>query len=66
MKKQKGFTVIEILTIVIFLFIVPSWFKNAYNLTQCNFESPYKAEFFYGLGLFTPIFVVTAWIDIED
>ena len=66
MKKQRGFTVVELLIVITMLYGAVSWGKNAYNLTQCDFDPIGKAEFVYTLGIFTPTFLVTAWVSFED
>ena len=48
------------------LALILSWGVNLYKLTQCNFEPSYKAEVIRAIGVFTPISIVTAWMDIED
>lgn len=39
------------------------WCMSLYKLTQCDFEPSYKAEIIYGVGLVTPISVITGWMD---
>ena len=41
------------------------WGANLYRLVKCDFEPSYKAEVIYGIGIFTPTFIVTAWMDID-
>jgi len=38
---------------------------NAYKLTQCDFESPYKCEVVHGVGLVPPLWVVAVWFDTD-
>ena len=38
---------------------------NAYKLTQCDFESPYKCEVVHGVGLVPPLWVATVWFDTD-
>lgn len=63
---QKGFTIIEVMILVVVLFVGGAFIKNIANFCSCNFEAPYKAEVLYGAGIFTPTFLVTAFMDIED
>ena len=42
------------------------WVKDIIKFSNCDFESPYKAECVYGVGLFPPIGMITGWLDIED
>lgn len=64
MNKQKGFTVVELVYVILFFFSVISWVVNGYKFTQCDFEAPYKAEIIYGLGVATPLCLVTAWVNV--
>ena len=54
------------LYIAVMLSIPTLWCMNLYKLTQCNFEAPYKAEIIYGVGTFSPTFLVTGFVDIDD
>jgi hypothetical protein len=63
---QKGFTIIEVLILVIVLFVVGTYIGNAVRFVNCNFAEPYKAEVLYGMGFVVPTFPVTAFMDIED
>ena len=58
-----------ILAVLLWLLIVvgsiASWGTNLYKFVQCDFKESYKAEIIYGLGIFTPTCVVTAWMDLE-
>jgi hypothetical protein len=60
---------IGIIAIILHLTIVlgslASWGVNLYRFCNCDFEAPYKAEILYGIGIFSPTCVVTAWMDLE-
>ena len=45
--------------------LLAMWGANAYRFATCDFEPSYKAEAIYALGVFTPTFIVTAWMDID-
>jgi len=68
MKKQKGFTLIEL----IFVFVVVvigggSWIWNAAKLASCDFESNYRCELIHGAGLVAPpLSLVTVWFADDD
>lgn len=47
-------------------FVITSWGMNIYRLTQCDFKESYKAEIVHGIGMFTPIFIVTGWLDLGE
>jgi len=45
--------------------LIAAYAINLYRFIRCDFNPSYKEEAIYGLGIFTPTFVVTAWIDIK-
>jgi hypothetical protein len=45
--------------------LIAAYAINLYKFIRCDFEPSYKAEAIYGIGIFTPTFVVTAWMDIK-
>ena len=68
MKNQKGYTVVELLIVVVIVFMIfgvgIGWVKNIIKLTRCDFEAPYKAEIIHGIGLIPPVGMVTGWMDV--
>ena len=56
-----NFSVIVIAIIVIAAGI--GWVKNLIKLTECDFESPYKAEVIHTLGLVPIIGAFTGYMD---
>ncbi len=65
--KQKGFTIFELLMVIIVVFILGSWIVNLYKFMQCDFDTPLRCEVIHGIGIFPPIapFVVFADTDNE-
>lgn len=64
MKKQKGFTVVELLVLIVLVFCIGGWVWNAVKLASCDFESNYKCELLHGTGLVVPpLSIVTVWFD---
>jgi hypothetical protein len=63
---KKGFTIVGVLILVSVLFTAGTYVGNIVRLCNCDFEAPYKAEIIYGAGIFTPTFLATAFLDIED
>ena len=68
MKKQKGYTIIELLMVLWFIFLlccIPAWIGCIYKLIGSDdFKAPYKAEVMHGVGVVMPItapFVV--WVN---
>lgn len=59
--KLKNIIVIELCIIII---VGTGWIKNVVKLSQCDFETPYKAEFIHIAGLFPPIGAITGWLDV--
>ena len=49
---------------VIVLIVAVGWVKNIVKLSECDFESPYKAEVIHAIGLIPPIGAVTGWLDV--
>ena len=55
---------IILLQLAIALFGLASWGMNVAKFVGCDFEPSYKAEVIHGIGLFTPICLVTGWLDL--
>ena len=62
MKKQKGNVMIVMLVIVIV--VGTGWVKNIIKLSNCDFESPYKAEVIHTIGIIPPVGMITGWLDL--
>ena len=56
-----NFSVIVIAIIVIAAGM--GWAKNLIKLTECDFDSPYKAEVIHTLGLIPVIGIFTGYMD---
>lgn len=52
--------------IIISLLGVIGWVKSIIKLTKTDFQSPYKAELMYGVGVFTGAGAIIGWININD
>ena len=66
MKKQKGFTIVEFVLLILFILGIYGYGANLFKLVNCDFESPYKCEAIHGMGLF-PIFgVFTGYMDFSE
>lgn len=62
MKKQKGFTLIELIVVFAVLIIPVSWIWNFVKLTDCDFDANYRCELIHGFGVIVPpASVVTVW-----
>ena len=55
---------ILIIDLVIVLVIGTGWVKNLIKLSECDFESPYKAEVIHAIGILPPVGMVTGWMDL--
>lgn len=64
MGKMKGFTIVEVFIVVLVLLIAVGWVKNIIKLSECDFESPYKAEVIHAAGLMPPIGMITGWLNV--
>jgi len=55
-----------ILVTVFMLFSVCAFLINAYKLTQCDYESPWKCEAVHALGLVVPpLSLITVWSEVD-
>ncbi len=62
MKKQRGFTLVELLFVLVVVVGGGSWIWNAVKLTSCDFESNYRCELIHGAGLVVPpMSIATVW-----
>lgn len=61
MRSQKGYTLVELLLVVVVVFGALSWIMNAVKLTSCDFEPNYRCEIIHGLGLIPALAFVTVW-----
>ena len=50
-----------LIVVGVWLFFVSCWVVNAYRLTECDFEAPYKCEAIHAIGLLGPAAAVTVW-----
>lgn len=65
MKRQKGFSVVELLVVIVAIVGGIGWCMNAYKITQCDFDAPYKAEAIRAVGIFMPpVGAVVGYIDL--
>jgi len=55
---------IFLIYVVIILVVGTGWVKNVIKLSDCDFESPYKAEVVHAIGLIPPVGAVTGWLDL--
>ncbi len=66
MKNRKGFTLIGLLGLVITILFMLSWLWNAYKVSECDFEAPYRCEVIHGVGLIVPpLSFATVWFDTD-
>ena len=64
MEKQRGFTLLKLVVLVVLVAVVGigGWVWNAVKLTSCDFESDYRCEVIHGAGLVVPpLSIVTVW-----
>ena len=50
----------------IYLWIIGSWLVNGYKFVTSDFESSYKREIIHGMGVVSPLSVITVWFDIDE
>lgn len=67
MKKQRGFTLIEIVVLLVFVLFIPAYLWNVMKFASCDFESNYKCEVIHGAGTFVPpLSLVTVWFSDDS
>lgn len=68
MKNQKGsaaYVILYFAMVIGILLSVVGWFLNAYRLTNCDFQTPYKCEVVRVTGIFVPpVGAVTGYMDL--
>ena len=55
---------ILVIQLIIVVVVGTGWVKNIFKLADCDFQSPYKAEFVHAIGLFPPAGAITGWLDV--
>lgn len=50
--------------LLILIIVGTGWVKNLIKLTECDFESSYKAEVIHIVGLIPPVGMITGWLDV--
>lgn len=67
MKKQQGFTSVEMVIVAFVILVMAGWVWNALKLFSCDFESSYKCEVVHAVGVFVPPFsLVTVWFGSDE
>ena len=51
----------SILVLTFWVIILSSWGCNAYKLTKCDFEKPFKGEVIHAIGLIPILSIFTVW-----
>lgn len=64
MNKQRGFTAIELIIVIVVLFMAIGWVKNIIKLSNCDFAAPYKAEVIHGVGIIPIVGGITGWLNV--
>ena len=66
-KNMRDNNITGFLVIGIWLTCIIGWSMNIYKLTQCDFDTPLKAEVIRAVGIpVFPIGVVIGFMDIKD
>ena len=53
-----------LLLFLIMVFSIVGWIKNVIKLSDCDFQSPYKAEIIHAAGLIPPVGMITGWLNL--
>ena len=63
---QKGFTMLELLVIVMFVFGLFGEVMCVVKCVRSDFEPPYKREIIYGAAALTGLGAIVGYFDIKD
>ena len=67
MKKQKGFTRLQVVGTLVALLLFLPWPLNIYKFSNCDFKSDYKCEAIHGTGIFfPPLSYITVWFGTDE
>lgn len=54
------------LLIIIYLFGAIGWILNLASFIKLDFQAPYKAEVFRGIGVISPVGSIVGYFNIKD
>jgi len=54
--------------LIFIILMISLWIWNAVNFFNCDFDlaKSYKCEITHGIGLVTPLYIVTVWFDDDS
>lgn len=66
--KKNGYTLVELIIVLVFVFSVFGYCLNIYKLSSCDFDfnKSNKAEIIRGIGVFTPLGSVIGYMDFSN
>lgn len=57
----------DLIYVTLVIALLVGWAQSIVGFVNCDFESPYKCEAVYGIGILVPIIGgVVGWMHIED
>jgi hypothetical protein len=56
-------TIKALLKIVIVSLLITGYISCIVNFISCDFREPFKAETFYGIGIFTGLGIILGWFN---
>jgi hypothetical protein len=56
-------TIKSLLKIVIVSLLIMGYISCIVNFISCDFREPFKAETFYGIGIFTGLGIILGWFN---
>jgi hypothetical protein len=56
-------TIKTLLKIVIVSLLITGYISCIVNFISCDFREPFKAETFYGIGIFTGLGIILGWFN---
>ena len=66
MKNQKGFALIGILFVLLWVAAAAGYIMNIVKITQLDFQEPYKAEVIRVAGILPPVGAIVGYLTIKD
>ena len=66
--KMNGFTLVELIIVLVMFFSIIGYCLNIYKLTQCDFDfsKSNKAEIIRTVGIFTPLGAIVGYMDFSN
>jgi hypothetical protein len=60
---KKSSNLRPLITIIIISLMITGYISCIVNFISCDFREPFKAETFYGIGIFTGLGIILGWFN---